>query len=269
MEFSKYSGCGNDFILVDTRAHHFPSEDPEFIQRICTRCTGIGADGVILLCESEIADFKMRIFNADGSEAEMCGNGIRCLVQFIIDLGHSEDSMSIETLERIVTGSKSPKGIAIEMGSPANIQWNLDLNGQSLSILNTGVPHAVLFVEHLSGVDVIKHGREIRNDPTFAPHGTNVTFTEVLGPQHIRFCTYERGVEGETLACGTGAAAAALTYSHVMGQPSPIDVQTKSGEIIKIYFNKDLEVTMVGPADLVYSGTLIFTPKSDKIYPKR
>jgi len=256
MEFSKYNGCGNDFILIDTRSNPFCADDPQLIPRMCTRCTGIGADGVILLEESKVANFKMRIFNQDGSEAEMCGNGIRCLVQFILDLGYSESSMTIETLERIITGSKTEEGIAIKMGAPTNVRWNLEVNGQALSVLNTGVPHAVMFVEDLGQIDVASQGRQLRHDPLFAPNGTNVTFTQVLGPQHIRFCTYERGVEAETLACGTGAAAAALTYSHVMGQPSPIDVETKHGDIIKIYFNQDLDVTMVGPAKLVYTGTL-------------
>jgi len=256
IEFSKYNGCGNDFILIDAQSQKFPVEESRLIARLCKRCTGIGADGLILLEPSSKADFKMRIFNADGTEAEMCGNGVRCLVQFIHDLGHSGNKFAIETFERVLSGSWSADGISVEMGSPTDVEWTIDLEGESLSYLNTGVPHAVLFVEDLKQIDILSLGKKIRTHPRFAPKGTNVTFAQVLGSQRIRFSTYERGVESETLACGTGAAAAALAYGHVMGQPSPVDVETREGDLIKIFFDQNLNVTMKGPAQFVYKGQL-------------
>ncbi|NGX57458.1 MAG: Diaminopimelate epimerase [Chlamydiae bacterium] len=255
LEFSKYSGCGNDFILVDNRHSHFPSEIP-FIQKICARCTGVGADGVILLEESTVAEVKMTIFNADGSEAEMCGNGVRCFLKFLIQLGFPKKTTHIETKERVIEGGFIDDELSVNMGTPTDIQWNLDIEGQCIHFLNTGVPHAVHFVDDLKSIDVETTGRHIRRHNQFAPKGTNVTFVQVLGPKELLFCTYERGVEAETLACGTGAAAAAYAYGILEEIAPPVTVRTKQNDIIKIYFDPKEHILMTGPADLIYKGRL-------------
>lgn len=264
MRFSKYAGCGNDFILVDNRKVVFPVTDrASHIRKICHRHTGIGADGVILLEESLSADFKMRIFNADGSEAEMCGNGIRCLHKFIQKLGLCKQAVSIETLESILSLKQAGDEVTVEMPIPSELSWSIPLsvNNQDLEAhhLNTGVPHAVFFLPEIESVDVNRLGRQIRFDSHFSPRGANVNFVSVAD-RGIAIRTYERGVEQETLACGTGATAAALAAAHVKQLPSPIRVHTRSGEVLTIDFKLDdakiSNVTMTGPATHVFDGEI-------------
>lgn len=264
--FFKYAGCGNDFLIFDNRLKTFPPKPAvEVIQTLCHRQKGIGADGVLLLENSANADYLLRIFNSDGSEPEMCGNGLRCFVKYLVDIGDNRQSFCIKIKDRILTASPTADLISVDMGTPRGIQWNLSLkyDDQFLKIhsLNTGVPHAVLFVDNIEQVPVVPLGRHLRNYSLWDPFGTNATFAQVVEPQRLKIRTYERGVEGETLACGTGASAAALAAAHQLGLESPIVVETKSGEELFVEFIKEgqhfTQVKMSGPATFVFKGEIV------------
>jgi diaminopimelate epimerase len=264
--FSKYAGSGNDFIFIDNRNAGCPVFDRQLISRLCTRRTGIGADGIILLENSQKADFKMVIFNSDGSEAEMCGNGIRCLLKFIQELGFSQKSHLIETKHSKIKLSDEDGMPCVYLSCLSEIQSNiyLTVDGQNvlLHFMNTGVPHAVLFVEDLNCEDWMKLAPKIRKHPFFSPHGTNVNFVSLTDEKktlHMR--TYERGVEGETLACGTGATAAALIAAQIYNLVSPIRVIPLSKEFLEISFQsnhlKFYDVALKGPANFIFRGEVV------------
>ncbi|MFT4552822.1 MAG: diaminopimelate epimerase [Chlamydiales bacterium] len=262
ISFSKYSGSGNDFILIDNRKSFFPVDKIKIIQDLCQRRNGIGADGIILLQNSVSADFRMRIFNADGSEAEMCGNGIRCLIKFLLELGFKEGPWYIETMERKLFCKLAGDQVSINMGEPTDFSFNLPLSidGQlnTVHVLNTGVPHAVIFVEDEEEISIDKTGAMIRYHEHFRPKGVNASFACVRPSGKVFQRTYERGVEGETLACGTGATAVAIAAAKVKKLQPPILVRTRSGSELKIDFKLDgdniRDVSMTGDAQLVYQG---------------
>lgn len=251
-EFPKYSGCGNDFILVDNRLKKFSSITPEIISHLCNRQRGIGADGLIFLENSKKANFKMRIFNSDGSEAEMCGNGIRCLARFIKDLGVEGSQFTIETMLNVLSVSVEQSYVSVEMGSPTDIRWNIAIDSFTAHHLDTGVPHAVIFCENSSLIDIQNLGPYIRHHSIFFPRGANANFAHIDFNNTIHLRTFERGVENETLACGTGATATALAAAKIYNIPSPILVKVLSGETLKISFTSDQktfsQVTLSGPA---------------------
>ncbi len=266
LPFSKYSGCGNDFILFDNKVDLFPKGNIPFIRKICDRQQGIGADGVVLLEPSFCAHHKMRIFNADGSEAEMCGNGIRCLMHFLLDLGYPKQPYHIETKERILSLSYIGQSISVDMGKATDEKFWLPLmvDGSLFEIytVNTGVPHAVAFVENLEEMDVVGIGSKIRHHPFFSPMGTNVNFANIVDQNTLRIRTYERGVENETLACGTGATAAALAAFRIHCLQSPVSVYVRSKERITICFtfqnNKFENIKMIGPTTFISKGKISF-----------
>lgn len=259
--FSKYVGCGNDFILFDNRDATFPIHS---IASLCHRQNGIGADGVILLENSDRAHFKMRIFNADGSEAEMCGNGIRCFMKYLAELGNNDPSYQIETMHRVHRVDHVGDQIRVEMGLPADCRWNMDLSYQGKDFrahyLNTGVPHLVLFVEDVFSIPLQEWGPYFRYHSVFGPRGTNVNIAQRVGSKKMKIRTYERGVEGETLACGTGATAAALAAGMCYEWQGPVEVETRLGEILTIGFRNDsgilTNVTMQGPASCTFRGQI-------------
>jgi diaminopimelate epimerase len=264
--FSKYSGCGNDFILIDHRKNDFvPHRD--LITKLCLRCDGIGADGVILLENSIKADLKMRIFNADGSEAEMCGNGIRCLMQFAIDLGLAFSECTIETMNAILALAWDKSGIRTSLIPPEAPKKHFLSAGNrkwEIFFLNTGVPHSIIFVDELQD-SYLDDAPEIRYHPAF-PQGTNVNFVKKTDEKlHIR--TYERGVEKETLACGTGVAAAALASYYAYQMPSPITVIPRSGEPMVVSFEveaqKVTQLTLSGPAKFIFRGEFALKGNND------
>lgn len=280
IHFSKYSGCGNDFILIDNRQQFFEPARSNLIARLCHRRLGIGADGIVLLEESSKADFRMRIFNADGGEAEMCGNGLRCLVRFIQELGIDKESISIETMHQIITTIISEDFISAMMPAPETCYLSKELNIEgrtyTLHSINTGVPHVVIFVENLEDSTWMAIAPKIRHHPNFFPHGTNVNFA-LFTDQEVKVRTYERGVEGETLACGTGAAAVAIAAACIHQLSSPITIRPQSNETIKIAFPSSLikkyqiqsnttgsfephteTLTMTGPADKIFSGVFSY-----------
>lgn len=249
--FAKYSGSGNDFILFDNRTLSLKFSPPE-ITRLCNRPQGIGADGIILLEPSKKADGKMRIFNKDGSEAEMCGNGIRCLARFFKTLGFAKTTFSIETFERILNITLEDPFVEVEMGEPTSLKWDSSIDDIPFPIdfLNTGVPHAVSFHDNLQEINVATLGKKIRFHPAFGPKGTNATFAKYDGNK-ILVRTFERGVEGETLACGTGVAAAAFAAKRRWGFSGPISVIPPSGEEIVISFDP---LRMKAKADAIFHG---------------
>lgn len=252
--FSKYEGAGNDFILIDDRSVSFPL-DPSLIQQLCHRQKGIGADGVILLQppRNPAAHFRMRIFNSDASEASMCGNGLRCLVRFIQDLGMPQLHFQIESEHSLHRCEVQEAGILIDLGSVEEVHWGLSFLGMTTYLVHTGVPHLVTFVNELETLDVAGLGRELRYFPQFAPAGVNVNFAQLLEDNQIALRTYERGVEAETLACGTGAAAVGYVASKLQGKAGPFSLKTRSGESLEVVLDR-ASVALSGPARLVFEG---------------
>lgn len=263
--FAKYTGCGNDFLLFDNHEKKFPVA-PSLIESLCRRQGGSGADGVILLEPSSTpqADFRFRIFNSNGSEAEMCGNGLRCFMKWLPTLGHTRHTYRIETEEAILTATQSEDEVCIEMGPPRRVQWNIPLRFEGtfikLHYLNTGVPHVILFTDSVDMIDLMTLGPYLRNYSLWTPYGTNVTVAEKRGKHCLKVRTYERGVEGETLACGTGATAAALAAAHIYEMPSPIVIETRRGDELKVEFLYERQefskVTLTGPAECQHVGEI-------------
>lgn len=260
--FSKYIACGNDFILFDDREETFPFAEKALISRLCHRQFGVGADGIILLQRSSKATMKMRIFNADGSEAEMCGNGIRCLVKFASEIGLKGTSITVETMDNFVSVSESDRDITVEMGdklavNPFSLEWEgQKIHGHSVK---AGVPHAVIFLDDIEAIDLTRLGAHIRHHSHFAPHGTNVNIAQRLPSGDIAVRTYERGI-GETLACGTGAVAVGLAGTKQYEIPSPINIRPRSSEKMTIGFeiagDHFSKVTLTGPAYCSFRGFL-------------
>ncbi len=251
--FYKYQGTGNDFIMIDDRDGQFPA-DQEIISSLCTRRTGIGADGLILLQEHPGYDFSMRYFNADGHESTMCGNGGRCVIAFARSLGVCGEETRFLAVDGEHTGEIRDGLIRLKMNDVRKIRetgegWFLD----------TGSPHYVLFREDVEHTDIFHEGRELRNSDLFRPEGSNINFTQVIGQQTIFNRTYERGVEDETLSCGTGSIAAALTHAHIrQNVSSPVTVLTRGGRL-KVHFQPGEEVLyreiyLEGPALQVFRG---------------
>ena len=256
--FSKYHGLGNDFILIDDRQESFATEDSSLISRLCRRRTGIGADGLILLQNSLQADYWMRIFNADGKEVAMCGNGLRCLMAFLRALGLAHSTNSILAGGKLYKCSFEGEEVSVQMGRAEKVSWNvnLSLEGKEMTahFIHIGVPHAVVFVDDVNQIAVEELGREIRWHPLFQPQGVNVNFVSELAPSALQMRVYERGVEAETLACGTGAAAAALAACRMLGCVSPIKMIMSSKEELNIRLSRDEEIEMVGGATFVFKG---------------
>ena len=239
--FSKLNGSGNDFLLVDNRRDVMRGVDrPSFAAKVCDRSRSIGADGVILIEPSRRADFRWDFYNADGSRAEMCGNGGRCVARFAAARRIAGREMAFETLAGILRASVRGRRVKLQMTRPRGlaVDRSLALRGRkfSYSFLDTGVPHAALFVPDVSRVDVAGIGRGIRRHKAFAPRGTNVNFVQ-QEDGGLRVRTYERGVEGETLACGTGAVASAILATVRGLAAPPVSVRTSGGEILAVHFD--------------------------------
>ncbi len=264
--FVKMVGAGNDFIVIEPN----PALDyVKFTQAICARQTGIGADGVLILDKSKTSDYRMRIINADGSEAEMCGNGARCMASYIVaNLKPVKKLFGMETIAGEILAEAEGEIAHVRLSPPKDYLPNLDItvagNKMTVHYIDTGVPHTIIFVEGLQEVDVNSLGRLIRNHPRFAPRGTNVNFVERARDGMVAVRTYERGVEAETLACGTGAVASAIiayTQMHPgkkKQEGASMRVLTSSKEILEITF--DLEdglmsnVWLKGTAKVIAKG---------------
>ena len=264
LHFWKMNGAGKDFVMLDNRDLSVRLTK-EQIASLCDRHRGVGADGMLLVePATDGGDFKMRYYNADGGEAEMCGNGARCYGRFVNMLHqNSLKAGGFETLAGMISAEFEGDQVRINMSAPYNLKLNqpLDVAGERLAVhsINTGVPHAVVFVDDLDIVDVRKLGAGLRYHEAFAPKGTNANFVKVLGPNSISIRTYERGVEDETLACGTGMVACGLIHHELAGVPSPVSVKVKGGDTLRIGFEETQpheyqNVTLFGPADFVFEG---------------
>jgi diaminopimelate epimerase len=265
ISFYKMSGSGNDFIIIDNRSRVIDDTQlPALIRNACRRKMSVGADGLILIEPSDTADFRWRFFNSDGSRAEMCGNGARCAARFAVENGIAGESLAFETDVGLVTGQVKGSRVKVKMPDPTDLRLNESIslaNGPlTVSRINTGVPHAVIMADAIADIDVFHVGREIRNHKAFAPAGTNVNFICRQNQGHLAIRTYERGVEDETLACGTGSIASALIASCKLEWPTPIDLMTRSGEVLRIYFNKSGSVFdnvyLEGDVRIIYTARL-------------
>ena len=263
--FFKMHGGGNDFVLIDHRERFIPeAEQPQFVRRVCHRQLGAGADGLILLEDSPRADFRWRFYNADGSEPEMCGNGGRCAARLAVMHGIAPADLSFETLAGIIKAEVRDRRVKLLMTGVGEVSLNraIPLEGETLTghFLKVGVPHVAVPVADLESTPVTRWGRAIRFHPLFAPAGTNVNFIRVEGPQEVVIRTYERGVEDETLACGTGAVAAALIAARLGQVRSPVTVHTRGGEALTVFFTPQGEgftqVFLEGDALVAYQGEL-------------
>ena len=266
VRFWKLEGAGNDFLGLDGRAGGFKLKRQQ-IADLCDRRRGVGADGVLVVEKPKVrgADFRMRYYNSDGGEAEMCGNGARCFALLARAVsGRKGNVLRIQTQAGLVTLQIRGQEVQVSMTEPTKLRLGrkLVVAGRKLAVdfLNTGVPHAVLFVRSVRSIDVAKQGRAIRYHSAFAPSGTNVNFVEIGRGNRIHVRTYERGVEGETLACGTGVVAASILSNLRRGLRSPILVTTRGEDHLRVGFSmvngQARKVTLQGPARIVYTGVI-------------
>ncbi len=240
LTITKMSGSGNDFILVDNRAQKIPDDRMVSLTRaLCRRMVSIGADGMIFIEPSQTYDFKWRFFNADGSEAEMCGNGGRCAARFACRQGLAGSEMTFETLAGPIQAWVEGSRVKLQLTRPTDLRLDQSLNlagqAQSFDYLNTGVPHVLIWVEDIEQADLKRMGPLIRYHDCFQPAGTNVNFVQIKDQGMLLVRTYERGVEGETLACGTGSVAAAAVAFFKNKVRSPVQVRTRGEEILTVY----------------------------------
>lgn len=255
--FEKYHGTGNDFIMIDIRNQAIP-QSPDIIAQLCERRFGIGADGLIMLDTSAKNDFSMRYFNADGHESSMCGNGGRCITAFARRLGMIRKEAIFEAVDgmhraNILSQTGNLYEISLQMADVKASSWN-----EEGIFLDTGSPHFIQIREDIDNIDINHEGRKLRNSPMFSPGGTNVDFIEGSDDLlHVR--TYERGVEAETLSCGTGVTAAAIGWAIKNGLDGPLKVKARGG-MLEVSFNKNGKhfehVYLQGPVAYVFSGNI-------------
>jgi diaminopimelate epimerase len=258
MPFYKYQGAGNDFVIVDQRLHYYLSRDnTEKIRSLCDRRFGIGADGLMLLQNREGYDFEMVYFNADGREGSMCGNGGRCIAAFAHHLGVIGEYGRFMAVDgEHEAWIKTPNWVELHMQDVRTVE-----KGADYYYLNTGSPHYIRFVEALPAVDVVGEGRKVRYSDRFCQEGTNVNFVQVEPDGGIAVATYERGVEDETLACGTGVTAAAIAYylQRDGGEAREIPIKAKGGDLSVRFEVKDghfYNIWLCGPAERVFEGSI-------------
>ena len=260
--FAKLTGSGNDFILIDNMAEGLPTKEIEkMVPKLCARALSVGADGLIILVPSKDAHFRWRFFNSDGSEAEMCGNGGRCAARFAYERGIAPQKLTFATLAGILEAEVKENGVVkLQLTPPKGLKLEQSLTlggGEAVAygFVDTGVPHVVVWEEDLENTDVEGLGREIRFHSNFAPAGTNVNFAKVTGENAISIRTYERGVESETLACGTGSTAAAYIGVKMGLVKPPVRVTTRSGEELLISLEGE-RLFLEGGTRWVYDGVM-------------
>lgn len=272
LPFAKMSGAGNDFIIIDNRSGQlvpdkFSAEDlPAWVAKVCARRMAVGADGLLLIDPSPDADvdFQWRFFNADGSVAEMCGNAARCVSRYAFMKGIAGECLRFKTIAGLIQGEVMGESVKVRMTAPFDLvrQRSLEVEGRQFTVgsVNTGVPHVVAVVDEVDTVDVVALGRAIRHHPDYQPAGTNASFVSASAHGRWSIRTYERGVEDETLACGTANVAAAIILAVNRGIESPITFNTRSGSQLTIYYEMAGDtcraVYMAGDARLIYEGHL-------------
>ena len=264
LRFTKMNGAGNDFIMLDNRDSSLALDRAQ-IARLCDRHRGIGADGLLLVEPArDGADFRMRYFNSDGGEAEMCGNGARCFARFARRISGIDGALRFETEAGVISATFEGERVKLAMSEPRALRLGaaLEAGGQTITVhsVDTGVPHAVVFVDDLENAPVAALGAAIRHHAAFSPKGTNANFVQRKGGSEIAIRTFERGVEGETLACGTGVVASAIILHALDGAPTPISVRVRGGDVLSVGFKHDADgyrnVTLTGPADFVFDGEI-------------
>ncbi|HNX91271.1 MAG TPA: diaminopimelate epimerase [Candidatus Omnitrophota bacterium] len=264
INFTKAVGSGNDFIILDNKNGALDRKKLNYkkiAMDLCRQHLAIGADGILVLEKSKKADFRMRIINPDGSEVTMCGNGARCSALYASKKGWG-NKLSFETGAGVISAEVKGDSVKLKMSDPKDIKLGLDLcvgdERLEAHFINTGVPHVVCFVKKLEGYPVKETGCTIRYHELFSPKGTNANFVGGVADKNIAVRTYERGVEDETLACGTGSVASAVIAGLLNKVKSPVTVLTKSGEKVKVYFKisgeKVTEVYLEGKANLIFEG---------------
>ncbi|WFB34805.1 diaminopimelate epimerase [Kiritimatiellota bacterium B12222] len=264
--FWKMHGAGNDFILFDDRDLTFPDQDHDLICKIATPKYGVGSEGVILIQPSETADFRMRFYNPDGSEVEMCGNGARCVSKLAYEIGAAPSEMKFDTVAGVIAAKiLAEEQVELTMTEPKDLKLNgqLELDGEVLTyhFVNSGVPHVVIEVDDVDSIDLPTMGAAIRYHQEFSPRGTNVNLIEITGTDSLKVRTYERGVEAETLACGTGMVACGLIAGTLGRVSTPVNITCASGDVLGVnYRSTDEEsmenVTLTGPAVHVFKGEI-------------
>jgi len=266
ISFTKMSGSGNDFVIIDNRVPVLdPATKRDFVQKVCRPKSSVGADGVIFIENSKKADYKWDFYNSDGSSAEMCGNGGRCVARYAFERGIAPQTHSFETAAGIIEAEVNGPVVKVKLTPPENLRNDVQVTFGGLQYkvdsINIGVPHAILFSEDVDGEDIQKIGSGIRYHSIFAPAGTNVDLVEKKNGSALKVRTYERGVEGETLACGTGVVASAIIASHKFEIASPVNVETRGGEILKVYIepsNGSLPVVYLeGLTKIAFEGQIV------------
>jgi len=262
IHFTKMHGAGNDFVLIDDRAERFPVHDHLRLAAFAAARTGIGCEGVILVQPSAVADFRMVFFNPDGTEADLCGNGARCVAAFAREIGAAKGSaMTFETRAGLVDAEVIDAGkVKVWMPEPKDRRYGLEVEGERGDFIVAGVPHFVVACENVAAVDVDGLGRRLRLAAAFEPNGTNVDFAQFLPPNKVLLRTYERGVEAESGACGTGAVATAVVAVETKGLSLPLHVHTSQGFDLTIDGDwrraKGTGFTLTGPVKKVFEGDI-------------
>ena len=250
-DFQKYQGTGNDFIIIDNRDGKFPV-DEELVKRLCDRKYGIGSDGLILLEENIRSDFYMNFFNPDASQS-FCGNGSRCIAQYALENGIVTGRINFRAIDGLHIAEKIGDWIHLRMNDVSDIE-----PAKNYTILNTGSPHYIERVNKAEEVDIIERAHQIRYSEKFQKEGINVNFVEAISSK-IKMRTYERGVEAETLSCGTGVTAAAIAFALEKDLEKEVEVETKGGEL-KVTFERDgsgfKNIWLCGPAKKVFEGRI-------------
>ncbi len=279
VDFTKIEGAGNDFVLIDNRDSRYNFSYSDFAKIVCDRHRGVGADGLLVIKKSDTSDFKMRYLNADGSEGGMCGNGGRCIAKYML-AASGKQTTQFEALDYIYSAEIVDDQIRLQMKNPTDFRKDLIIKYDNyefkIDYVNTGAPHAALFIEDMPQVfnnfdeiEVYKIGRYIRHHELFSPAGTNVNFIRTIRRGEVQIRTYERGVENETLSCGTGSIASAILAAMRYNWDSPIKVLTRSKDTLVINFintdNKITNVSIEGPANQVFTGTLNYSIEEKNI----
>jgi diaminopimelate epimerase len=261
LRFIKMNGAGNDFVMLDNRGGEIQLNAAQ-ISKICDRHRGVGADGILLLEKAANgADFRMRYYNRDGGEAEMCGNGARCFARFANKVAGARKKISFETPAGVIGAELHEESVTLHMSDPVDLRLRMALDREEIvHFVNTGVPHVVVPVPRLDDVEVAREGARIRRHKMFAPSGANVNFLKKQSQNKIAIRTYERGVEAETLACGTGVVASAIIFAATEGVEGPIGIWVKGGNELTVDFERTGDafrnVTLTGPAEFVFEGTI-------------
>jgi diaminopimelate epimerase len=273
LTFTKATGAGNDFVIIDE--FEVPLEvDPGPVARaLCDRHFGIGADGLLLIRPHAGAAFEMRYFNADGSSGGMCGNGGRCAAHYAHERGIAAGSLRFQALDYVYHAEVAGQRVRLSMKDPKIVRADLVLHSGDASyqghLFDTGAPHLVVFSEHLDALDVFTVGRALRHHPDLAPQGANINFVAVGSDGVMTLRTYERGVEDETLACGTGSVASATAGVLYGGLESPVTVRVRSREELTVQLHRERDrvsaVVLEGPARLLYTGSCQYDPATGTI----